>query len=400
MGTWTTIKRSELYQQVWQEPMSKLAQTYGLSDVGLAKICRKHNIPRPPRGYWAKKQHGQKPRQPALPTADLDVEIELRDPDDVAAHRVVLPAGLELLIAAEKQPEQRIRVAGSLHGAHALVRRANQELASVRADADGLIGNAEKRVLDVRVSKSRLRRALMLMDALLNALEGRGYAVADGPVVTIQDTAIRFGICEIIECVREPFDDHDLDGPYEFGHSRFKEKQIPSGRLKFQVHHANALGSAGGRRNWSDTEKKPLEEQLNLVVVGFVKTAARVRAQEERLRQIRETARAEEMKRQEAVRVLEEKRQRFRAEQARFDLLLSQAEDWHKSQLVRALIEAARVAHSQAGPIETGSKVDEWLQWAELQADRLDPLHVSPPSILDEDLGDDTEHLRGFRRTW
>ncbi|MDZ7736870.1 MAG: hypothetical protein U5P41_12800 [Gammaproteobacteria bacterium] len=31
----------ELYQQVWQTPMSKLAEQYGISDNGLAKICRK-----------------------------------------------------------------------------------------------------------------------------------------------------------------------------------------------------------------------------------------------------------------------------------------------------------------------------------------------------------------------
>ena len=44
------MKRSELYRLVWQTPMMHLAKTYGLSDVGLAKIRRKHNIPRPPRG--------------------------------------------------------------------------------------------------------------------------------------------------------------------------------------------------------------------------------------------------------------------------------------------------------------------------------------------------------------
>jgi hypothetical protein len=51
-----TIKRSELYRLVWQEPMIQLAKSFAISDVGLAKICRKHDIPRPPRGYWAKCQ--------------------------------------------------------------------------------------------------------------------------------------------------------------------------------------------------------------------------------------------------------------------------------------------------------------------------------------------------------
>lgn len=41
--------------------MSRLAKQYQLSDVGLAKICKKMQIPVPGRGYWAKVQNGAKP---------------------------------------------------------------------------------------------------------------------------------------------------------------------------------------------------------------------------------------------------------------------------------------------------------------------------------------------------
>ncbi len=54
----TTINRKELYKKVWEAPITRLSKEYGLSDVGFAKICRKHNIPRPPRGYWARKAAG------------------------------------------------------------------------------------------------------------------------------------------------------------------------------------------------------------------------------------------------------------------------------------------------------------------------------------------------------
>jgi hypothetical protein len=46
-----TLSRKELYNKVWKTTIIRLAQEYGLSNGGLAKICRKHNIPRPPRGY-------------------------------------------------------------------------------------------------------------------------------------------------------------------------------------------------------------------------------------------------------------------------------------------------------------------------------------------------------------
>ena len=35
------MKRSELYTKVWSTPMIKLAAELGISDVGLAKACRR-----------------------------------------------------------------------------------------------------------------------------------------------------------------------------------------------------------------------------------------------------------------------------------------------------------------------------------------------------------------------
>lgn len=62
------LTREGLYEQVWAEPMMSLAKKYGLSDVGLAKICIKQRIPRPGLGYWRKEQVGIKVRQ--MPPAE------------------------------------------------------------------------------------------------------------------------------------------------------------------------------------------------------------------------------------------------------------------------------------------------------------------------------------------
>lgn len=62
------MKRSELYAKVWAQPMSRLARELGISDVGLAKACRRHAVPAPRRGYWAKLNAGQSPPPTPLPT--------------------------------------------------------------------------------------------------------------------------------------------------------------------------------------------------------------------------------------------------------------------------------------------------------------------------------------------
>jgi hypothetical protein len=61
------LTRKELYDLAWPEPMIKLADKFSLSNVGLKKKCRNHNIPILSRGYWARKQAGQKPWVTPLP---------------------------------------------------------------------------------------------------------------------------------------------------------------------------------------------------------------------------------------------------------------------------------------------------------------------------------------------
>jgi hypothetical protein len=54
------VHRETLYKEVWTEPMSKLAVRYKVSDVALAKVCRKLQVPIPPRGYWVEFSMGRK----------------------------------------------------------------------------------------------------------------------------------------------------------------------------------------------------------------------------------------------------------------------------------------------------------------------------------------------------
>lgn len=51
--------RLEFYELVWSKPVTHLAKEFALSDVTIHKICRKHQIPTPPLGWWAKKQAGK-----------------------------------------------------------------------------------------------------------------------------------------------------------------------------------------------------------------------------------------------------------------------------------------------------------------------------------------------------
>ena len=70
-------KRDELYEEVWATPIKTLAKKYGISDVGLAIVCRKLSIPLPGRGYWARKEVGQSVEQ-GSPFGDWVIWAELQ----------------------------------------------------------------------------------------------------------------------------------------------------------------------------------------------------------------------------------------------------------------------------------------------------------------------------------
>jgi hypothetical protein len=61
-----TWNRVELYKDVWDQPLVKLAKKYRISDVRVGKVCRRLRIPLPGRGYWAKRKAGKAVVQPPL----------------------------------------------------------------------------------------------------------------------------------------------------------------------------------------------------------------------------------------------------------------------------------------------------------------------------------------------
>ncbi len=101
------LHRDALYKEVWDTPMRQLAKRYDLSDVGLAKICRKMDIPTPPRGYWAKRTNGQHVKKMNLPPlseagcTQIIYDKTLQELESVAKKRCIL---------AEQQQEEQQKI--------------------------------------------------------------------------------------------------------------------------------------------------------------------------------------------------------------------------------------------------------------------------------------------------
>ena len=130
MATTESLTRNELYELIWTEPMTKVAPRFGLSDVGLAKVCKRYDIPRPPVGYWAQKQVGKEPDRTPLPPAEdntrdsieFATEEKIKPVPSLTAADRVRDEQLKKLIAFEEQPENQIVVSENPSKYHSFVR--------------------------------------------------------------------------------------------------------------------------------------------------------------------------------------------------------------------------------------------------------------------------------------
>src|SRR5688500_7652637 len=71
------LSREALYKAVWSEPMRVLAPRLGVSDVALAKACRRAAVPVPERGFWARRKVGARAETPKLPARPFGLPDEV-----------------------------------------------------------------------------------------------------------------------------------------------------------------------------------------------------------------------------------------------------------------------------------------------------------------------------------
>jgi hypothetical protein len=127
------IKRSELHRMVWEEALSKLAPKLGLSDVGLRKICKRHNIPLPPQGHWARSPERRSAKQTPLPQPDKDWDLEFSIPLQATPEgQDELDAKFGPQIAAESLPENQIAVAPNQESRHPMTKAVAKRLEKAR----------------------------------------------------------------------------------------------------------------------------------------------------------------------------------------------------------------------------------------------------------------------------
>lgn len=184
--------REEFYELVWSKPLTHLARDFGLSDVALHKICRKHDIPNPPLGWWAKHAAGHKVRPTPLPKLKSGISGtvviaggELRkESDDIASARELARIRASEVEVAADAP------------AHPIVTKSIAKLRAAKASPVGLVSVSQQGLIAIEIAPASVDRIEQCLNriaaaALLQGFElsgkGERAAFTDG-VVTIPFT--------------------------------------------------------------------------------------------------------------------------------------------------------------------------------------------------------------------
>jgi hypothetical protein len=180
-NSYLTLSREDLYELVWSKPMMELAKDFGLSDVALAKRCRKLGVPVPGRGYWARVAAGQIPHQPKLskrePEPGAGSALRFAPPvedsppaetPDLAAEEAAIRAQIDAVsvttlpnLGSASPPVQRVA--------------SRERVIPAKDIAWARRGDRQGPIPKVEVSDTQTARALQIADALLRAAAALGW---------------------------------------------------------------------------------------------------------------------------------------------------------------------------------------------------------------------------------
>lgn len=381
-------EREVLYKEVWEQPVTKVAQKYGVSDVMIHKVCKSLDIPVPPRGYWAKKQAGQFVEITPLPESNRKTIIngQKRITESEPQSIPVADETLAFLDPDERgqviETAWNLRVINDGHKLHPILlkhksaftawKKSNprDEFAPRNRDTYRRIPEGQPRLWD-SVSEEILPRIYLILDTLFRAIESLGGSINDNLSLQIRGEQVYFDVIEgktktphvLTKAEQKQLDKYEEEKRrygYAYEPKFRKNDYIPTGKLTFFSRRDSYL---------RDTETTGLEERVGEILIDLYIESESVRIE-------REAKEAAQRKAEEEQRQKEMRRQLRDQEVDRLQSLENESEDYEKACRIRAYVAAV-----EAKP-ELAETKQEWIAWAKAKADWFDPTVASNDPIF------------------
>lgn len=363
------LTREELYEKVWSLPGTKLAKELGISDVAITKRCKKLNIPRPSRGYWAKIAVGKAPKKvPLPPTPD---EIFLKTANRSVGDELTLPEGTESL--------------------HELAAAIIPAIKRAHLDSDKRAHLSSERTLpEVKISKALAERAAQAFHVILVNVEAMGI-----PFRKSQSSYDSGYFQKSHDRLYLKIEEQMIDKAPHAKRSRYsgygyglRAEKVPSGLLTFSL-KTDRYGSRD-EKEFSESEKESLDKLLARVVneIRGHYVAAQKRREAEAIQRekdrIESEIRHKKYLEEEAVREAEEAKKNHakslsKTAEKRKDDFLKASEWWRIYESASKFIAACEQRWKEGQNGELTAEQADWLVWARKTADDLSPFALGYP---------------------
>lgn len=167
------VSRETIYDQVWREPMTQVAERYGVSSSYLARVCETLGVPRPARGYWAKISAGKKVPVPALPQAKPE--------NDLVWSRSGLSEPSRNIVTPEPYKSSRTHSArkrlDQIPAVHPLLRGVRELFIKGRETGNGYLKPSKWNLVDIITSEKSLKSALEIANTVFLEFYRRSWTV-------------------------------------------------------------------------------------------------------------------------------------------------------------------------------------------------------------------------------
>ena len=360
-----TISRQELFERVWAQPVTKVAAEFGISDNGLRKICDRHDIPVPSRGYWAQVQSGRSfPRPKLRPVRDPSLEevLVVGVPVPPAVATAISEAKARVAaVVAEKPPRRKaITVpvqpaedAPDSHDAppapnaggtpeHPKLLPTRKALVREKPDEKGFVHAKGRGVVPATVAPASVERLLAWLSDFLHFAEGQGarfHRKDDQVSLIVDEEEIPFSVEEKAD--RTPHTPTRAELAHKASRTWAspnwtpwpKYDHTPSGKLALVI---EAYAAAGLRSTFGETATRRLSDMSGDILAAFIARAALMKENRRKAEIAQREAEAAQRRRErrKAFDQCEEQREKFvgliadkLAERARLVAVLAHAEE-------------------------------------------------------------------------
>jgi len=360
--------RTEIYEMLWVEPTTKVAQLLGVSDVGLGKWCKAYGVPKPKLGYWAKVQHGvevpeREPLEPWWNEHEPSIQVNA-----IEKAKILVRANLEKLEA----PVWEIYKGNRFDAA------VDKTFENFSVDTVSKFGRtASEQGFAIDISPKSMGRTKRVLQTLVTELKKNGYDTFkykqySNPEVTgfiKNGEKYSISIYEASTRLDKPIKKKKTWSHNGISHEYYETIEYGSGgKLELHLSHDDLYG----RRTIKDTSRTSLESQLGktLVIFGEMAVEAKAVREEREKRDLQEEVRNQKrIDRAWALKVKEWK----------WEQLSTISQEWDQLQKIRGFIEEVQ---SNVSIQKVNEDYANWLVWAKGEVDQRDAVKLAEEGEL------------------